>query len=113
VNTLLAADGIAKCSAPRGSRGIHFGRRGAGGLFRPEGWGRTLVKSSRPLSPDAARRFDGKEITAALDARYRLGIARTFQIRTVPPLVREAVRVALAVNPGKEGRAESGGCGGR
>jgi ABC-type branched-subunit amino acid transport system ATPase component len=44
-----------------------------------------------------------------LDARYRLGIARTFQIpHPYPALsVREAVRVALAVNAGK--RKEGGG----
>jgi branched-chain amino acid transport system ATP-binding protein len=83
------------------------------GLFGPNGSGKTTLVNilSGLLRPDAGTvRFDGKEITRLpLDARYRLGIARTFQIpHPYPSLsVREAVRVALAVNAGK--RKEEGG----
>ena len=72
------------------------------GLFGPNGSGKTTLVNilSGLLLPDAGTvRFDGKEITRLpLDARYRLGIARTFQIpHPYPALsVREAVRVALA-----------------
>jgi ABC-type branched-subunit amino acid transport system ATPase component len=82
------------------------------GLFGPNGSGKTTLVNilSGLLLPDAGTvRFDGKEITRLpLDARYRLGIARTFQIpHPYPALsVREAVRVALAA---KEGERMGGG----
>lgn len=83
------------------------------GLFGPNGSGKTTLVNilSGLLLPDAGTvRFDGKEITRLpLDARYRLGIARTFQIpHPYPALsVLEAVRVALAATGEK--RKEDGG----
>ncbi|MBP2680046.1 MAG: amino acid/amide transporter ATP-binding protein 1, family [Deltaproteobacteria bacterium] len=115
MNTLLAADGIAKSFGPtRVLAGITLSVAPGEpvGLFGPNGSGKTTLVNilSGLLLPDAGTvRFDGKEITRLpLDARYRLGIARTFQIpHPYPALsVREAVRVALAVNPGK--RREGG-----
>jgi branched-chain amino acid transport system ATP-binding protein len=79
------------------------------GLFGPNGSGKTTLVNilSGLLLPDAGTvRFDGKEITRLpLDARYRLGIARTFQIpHPYPALsVLEAVRVALNAGKRKEG----------
>ena len=116
MNTLLSADGIAKSFGPtRVLSGISLSVAPGEpvGLFGPNGSGKTTLVNilSGLLPPDAGTvRFDGKEITRMpLDARYRLGIARTFQIpHPYPALsVREAVRVALAVNPGK--RREGGG----
>ncbi|HEY5577075.1 MAG TPA: ATP-binding cassette domain-containing protein [Deferrimonas sp.] len=78
------------------------------GLFGPNGSGKTTFVNilSGLLLPDAGTvRFDGKEITRLpLDARYRLGIARTFQIpHPYPALsVLEAVRVALSAGKRKE-----------
>ncbi len=77
------------------------------GVFGPNGSGKTTLVNilSGLLLPDAGTvRFEGKEITRLpLDARYRLGIARTFQIpHPYPALsVREAVHVALAARGGK------------
>jgi len=116
VNTLLSADGIAKSFGPtRVLSGITLSVAPGEpvGLFGPNGSGKTTLVNilSGLLPPDAGTvRFDGKEITRMpLDARYRLGIARTFQIpHPYPALsVREAVRVALAVSAGK--RKEEGG----
>jgi branched-chain amino acid transport system ATP-binding protein len=114
VNTLLSADGIAKSFGPtRVLSGITLSIAPGEpvGLFGPNGSGKTTLVNilSGLLPPDAGTvRFDGREITRLpLDARYRLGIARTFQIpHPYPALtVREAVRVAL--NAGK--RKEEGG----
>jgi ABC-type branched-subunit amino acid transport system ATPase component len=77
------------------------------GLFGPNGSGKTTLVNilSGLFPPDGGTvRFDGKEITRLpLDARYRLGVARTFQIpHPYPALsVREALRVALSANAGK------------
>jgi len=110
VNTLLSADGIAKSFGPtRVLSGISLSVAPGEpvGLFGPNGSGKTTLVNilSGLLPPDTGTvRFDGKEITRMpLDARYRLGIARTFQIpHPYPALsVREAVRVALAVSAGK------------
>jgi len=114
VNTLLSADGIAKAFGPtRVLSGISLSIAPGEpvGLFGPNGSGKTTLVNilSGLLPPDAGTvRFGGKEITRLpLDARYRLGIARTFQIpHPYPALsVREAVRVAL--DAGK--REEAGG----
>jgi len=116
VNTLLSADGIVKSFGPtRVLSGVTLSVAPGEpvGLFGPNGSGKTTLVNilSGLLRPDAGTvRFDGKEITRMpLDARYRLGIARTFQIpHPYPALsVREAVRVALAVDAGK--RKEKGG----
>jgi ABC-type branched-subunit amino acid transport system ATPase component len=110
VNALLSADGIAISFGPtRVLSGITLSVAPGEpvGLFGPNGSGKTTLVNilSGLLLPDAGTvRFDGKEITRLpLDARYRLGIARTFQIpHPYPALsVREAVRVALAANAGK------------
>ena len=104
MNTLLSADGIAKSFGPtRVLSGVTLSVAPGEpvGLFGPNGSGKTTLVNilSGLLPPDAGTvRFDGKEITRLpLDARYRLGIARTFQIpHPYPALsVREAVRVAL------------------
>lgn len=71
------------------------------GLFGANGSGKTTLVNvlSGLIAPDAGTvRFDGRDITRLpLDARYRIGISRTFQIpRPYPALsVRDAVRVAL------------------
>lgn len=114
MNALLSADGIVKSFGPtRVLSGIalSIAQGEPVGLFGPNGSGKTTLVNilSGLLLPDAGTvRFDGREITRLpLDARYRLGIARTFQIpHPYPALtVREAVRVAL--NAGR--RKEEGG----
>jgi ABC-type branched-subunit amino acid transport system ATPase component len=104
VSTLLSAEGITKSfGATQVLSGIALSVAPGEpvGLFGPNGSGKTTLVNilSGLLLPDAGTvRFDGKEITRLpLDARYRLGIARTFQIpHPYPALsVREAVRVAL------------------
>jgi len=123
VNTLLSAEGITKSfGASQVLSGITLSVAPGEpvGLFGPNGSGKTTLVNilSGLLFPDAGTvRFDGNEITRLpLDARYRLGIARTFQIpHPYPALsVREAVRVALvprlailSVTSGK--RKEGGG----
>jgi ABC-type branched-subunit amino acid transport system ATPase component len=70
------------------------------GLFGPNGSGKTTLVNvlSGLVAPDAGVvRFEGRDITRfPMDARYRMGIARTFQIpHPYPALtVREAVEVA-------------------
>jgi ABC-type branched-subunit amino acid transport system ATPase component len=72
------------------------------GLFGPNGSGKTTLANvlSGLLPPDEGTiAFEGRDVTRLpLDARYRLGMARTFQIpHPYPSLtVQEAVRVALA-----------------
>ena len=116
MNALLSAEGVAKSfGATQVLSGVTLSVAPGEpvGLFGPNGSGKTTLVNilSGLLFPDAgAVRFDGKEITRLpLDARYRLGIARTFQIpHPYPALsVREALRVALAGNAGK--RKEGGG----
>ncbi|MGB7629690.1 MAG: ATP-binding cassette domain-containing protein [Candidatus Deferrimicrobium sp.] len=114
MNTLLTADGITKSfGATQVLSGITLSVAPGEpvGLFGPNGSGKTTLVNilSGLLLPDAGTvRFDGKEITRLpLDARYRLGIARTFQIPNPYPAlsVREAVRVALDAGKRKEGGA--------
>jgi ABC-type branched-subunit amino acid transport system ATPase component len=104
VNALLSADGIEKSFGPTpvlSGTSLSVAPGEPVGLFGPNGSGKTTLVNilSGLLLPDAGNvRFDGKEITRLpLDARYRLGIARTFQIpHPYPALsVQEAVRVAL------------------
>jgi len=72
------------------------------GLFGPNGSGKTTLANvlSGLLSPDAGTiAFEGRDVTRlSLDARYRLGIARTFQIpHPYPSLtVREGIQVATS-----------------
>jgi len=110
VNTLLSAEGVTKSfGAAQVLSGVTLSVAPGEpvGLFGPNGSGKTTLVNilSGLLLPDAGTvRFEGREITRLpLDARYRLGIARTFQIpHPYPALsVREAVRVALAGNAGK------------
>jgi ABC-type branched-subunit amino acid transport system ATPase component len=112
VSTLLSAEGITKSfGVPQVLSGITLSVAPGEpvGLFGPNGSGKTTLVNilSGLLLPDAGTvRFDGKEITRLpLDARYRLGIARTFQIpHPYPALsVREAVCVALDAGKRKEG----------
>ena len=112
MNALLSAEGITKSfGATQVLSGIALSVAPGEpvGLFGPNGSGKTTLVNilSGLLLPDAgAVRFDGKEITRLpIDARYRLGIARTFQIpHPYPALsVREAVRVALDSGKRKEG----------
>lgn len=76
------------------------------GLCGDNGSGKTTLVNilSGLIAPDAGSvRFDGRDVTRLpMDARYRAGIARTFQIpRPYPALtVAEAVRVALPASAG-------------
>jgi len=85
------------------------------GLFGPNGSGKTTlanVLSGLLLPDEGSIAFEGRDVTRLpLDARYRLGMARTFQIpHPYPSLtVHEAVRVALAATvprPAGGGRDE-------
>jgi ABC-type branched-subunit amino acid transport system ATPase component len=120
VSALLSVEGIAKSfGATPVLSGISLSVAPGEpvGLFGPNGSGKTTLVNilSGLILPDAGKvLFDGREITRLpLDARYRLGIARTFQIpHPYPALsVLEAVSVALAVHPEKrtEGGVAQGG----
>jgi len=117
MTVLLAAEGIKKSfDGTRVLDGVSFSIAPGEpvGVFGPNGSGKTTLVNilSGLLPPDDGRiRFEGNEITRlSLDARYRLGIARTFQIPHPYPslLVREAVSVALAANA-RRGPGERGG----
>lgn len=107
MTVLLSAEGIRKSfDGTRVLDGVSFSIAPGEpvGVFGPNGAGKTTLVNilSGLLRPDAGKvSLEGKEITRlSLDARYRLGIARTFQIPHPYPslLVREAVSVALAAN---------------
>jgi branched-chain amino acid transport system ATP-binding protein len=72
------------------------------GLFGPNGSGKTTLANilSGLLPPDEGTvAFEGRDVTRLpLDARYRLGMARTFQIPHPYPnlTVQEAMRVAVS-----------------
>lgn len=80
------------------------------GLFGPNGSGKTTLVNilSGLFAPDAGTlRFEGRDITrTSMDARYRIGIARTFQIpQPYPALtVRDAVLVARSGSAGGPSR---------
>lgn len=79
------------------------------GLFGPNGSGKTTLANvlSGLLLPDGGSiALEGRDIRRLpMDARYRLGMARTFQIpHPYPSLaVHEAVRVALAAAAARTG----------
>ena len=81
------------------------------GLFGPNGAGKTMLANvlSGLIPPDRGRiLFDGNDITRLLmDARFRAGLARTFQIPCPFPglTVVESVRLALLCGePEREGK---------
>jgi ABC-type branched-subunit amino acid transport system ATPase component len=109
---LLLAEGIRKSfGTTRVLRGVTLAvdRGEVVGLFGPNGSGKTTLANiiSGLFPPDRGRiLFDGKDITRlTMDARFRAGISRTFQIPDPYPslTVVESVRVALLC--GETGRA--------
>jgi branched-chain amino acid transport system ATP-binding protein len=105
MTTLLAATGIGKSfGGTRVLDGVTLSIAPGEpvGLFGPNGSGKTTLANvlSGLLFPDEGSiAFGGRDVTRLpLDARYRLGMARTFQIpHPYPSLtVHEALRVALA-----------------
>jgi len=118
MTALLAANGIAKSfDGTRVLDGVTLSIAAGEpvGLFGPNGSGKTTLANvlSGLLFPDAGTiAFEGRDVTwLPLDARYRLGIARTFQIpHPYPSLtVQEAVRVALSAGAGKRPAGEGAG----
>ncbi len=113
MSPLLVAEGIEKSfGASRVLRGVTLAV-GAGeivGLFGPNGSGKTTLANiiSGLVRPDRGRIvFDGIDVTRLpMDARFRVGISRTFQIPGPYPslTVMESVRVALLCGlPRKDG----------
>jgi branched-chain amino acid transport system ATP-binding protein len=106
---LLVAEGITKSF---GSSWILKGitmaieRGEVVGLFGPNGSGKTTLANiiSGLIAPDGGRiLFEGKNVTRLpMDARFRAGIARTFQIPDPYPslTVMESIRVALLCGEG-------------
>jgi branched-chain amino acid transport system ATP-binding protein len=104
MSELLLAEGITKSfGTTRVLRGVNLavGRGEVVGLFGPNGSGKTTLANiiSGLVFPDRGRvLFEGKDITRmTMDARFRAGISRTFQIPNPYPslTVVESVRVAL------------------
>lgn len=117
MNELLRAEGIEKSfGAARVLRGItvSIGPGEVVGLFGPNGAGKTVLANilSGLLFPDRGRIFfDGKEITRMpMDARFRAGLARTFQIPGPYPAltVLESVRVAMLAGRKREDGRRTG-----
>jgi branched-chain amino acid transport system ATP-binding protein len=112
LSDLLLAEGITKSyGANRVLRGITLaiGQGEVVGLFGPNGSGKTTLANiiSGLVRPDRGRVvFEGKDVTRmSMDARFRAGISRTFQIPDPYPslTVVESLRVALLC--GEPGRA--------
>jgi len=112
LSELLLAEKIVKSyGVNRVLRGITLalGRGEVVGLFGPNGSGKTTLANiiSGLVPPDRGRVvFEGKDITRlTMDARFRAGISRTFQIPDPYPslTVVESVRVAMLC--GEAGRA--------
>jgi len=113
VSRLLLAEGIVKSFGRTPVlRGITLsvGKTEAVGLFGPNGAGKTMLADvlSGLVPPDRGRiLFEGNDITRQpMDARFRAGLARTFQIPCpIPGLtVVESVRLALMCGgPKREG----------
>ncbi|MBF8259773.1 MAG: branched-chain amino acid transport ATP-binding protein, partial [Actinobacteria bacterium] len=113
MSDLFLADRITKSfGTNRVLRGVTMaiGRGEVVGLFGPNGSGKTTLANiiSGLARPDRGRVvFEGKDVThMSMDARFRAGIARTFQIPDPYPslTVLESVRVALLC--GAEGDLE-------
>lgn len=72
-------------------------------LIGPNGAGKTTVinQLAGELAPDAGTiRFDGRDVTRlAVDARARLGLARTFQVSTLFDDLSVAQNLGLSVQP--------------
>ena len=117
MSDLLLAERIEKSfGATRVLRGItlSLGREEVVGLFGPNGAGKTMLANvlSGLIPPDRGRiLFEGKDITRlSMDARFRAGLARTFQIPGAYPTltVMESIRVALLCGEaGREGKRRS------
>ena len=117
MNALLLAERIEKSfGATRVLRGItlSLGREEVVGLFGPNGAGKTMLANvlSGLIPPDRGRiLFEGKDITRlSMDARFRAGLARTFQIPGAYPTltVVESIRVALLCGEaGRDGKRRS------
>ena len=116
MSDLLLADRIVKSfGTNRVLRGvtIGIGRGEVVGLFGPNGSGKTTLANiiTGLARPDKGRiLFEGKDVTdMSMDARFRAGIARTFQIPDPYPslTVLESVRVALLC--GEAARKETEG----
>lgn len=113
MSALLVAESIEKSyGASRVLRGVTFavGTGEIVGLFGPNGSGKTTLANiiSGLVRPDRGRIvFDGRDVTRlSMDARFRAGISRTFQIPGPYPslTVMESVRVALLCGaPSREG----------
>ena len=104
MNPLIEVHGISKSfdgTAVLSGVSLSIAPGEAVGLFGANGSGKTTLVNilSGLIAPDAGTvAFEGRDITRLpIDARYRIGISRTFQIpRPYPVLtVRDAVRVAL------------------
>jgi branched-chain amino acid transport system ATP-binding protein len=104
LSDLLLAEGIVKSfGTNRVLRGVTLavGRGEVVGLFGPNGSGKTTLANiiSGLILPDRGRiLFEGKDVTRmTMDARFRAGVSRTFQIPDPYPslTVVESVRVAL------------------
>ncbi len=109
MNGLLLAENIEKSfGASKVLRGVTLAidRKEVVGLFGPNGSGKTTLANiiSGLGKPDRGRiLFEGKDVTRLpMDARFRAGIARTFQIPDPYPslTVLESVRVALLCGEG-------------
>jgi branched-chain amino acid transport system ATP-binding protein len=117
LSDLLRAEGIEKAfGATRVLRGVSLsvGTAEVVGLFGPNGAGKTVMANvlSGLIFPDRGRiLYDGKEITRLpMDARFRAGLTRTFQIPSPYPAltVMESVLVArLCGDPGRGGKGRS------
>jgi branched-chain amino acid transport system ATP-binding protein len=117
LSDLLLAERITKSfGTHRVLRGVTMaiGRGEVVGLFGPNGSGKTTLTNiiSGLARPDRGRViFEGNDVTGmSMDARFRAGIARTFQIPDPYPslTVIESVRVALLCGEAARKEAEGG-----
>ncbi|MGE5188887.1 MAG: ABC transporter ATP-binding protein [Gemmatimonadota bacterium] len=119
MSALLLAEGIEKSfGQSRVLRGVSVSVDAGEivGLFGPNGSGKTTLANivSGLVRPDRGRIvFDGRDVTRLpMDARFRVGISRTFQIPGPYPSlsVTESVRVALlSGRPRRDGEERTPG----